>query len=73
MHCCKIQIHGLHALHALQTGSNELMMRYTALQDDPRYQAILSFATLDPDNMTYEQLLSLDDMIPKHFMGASKE
>lgn len=67
-------LHILAQMHSqIDSGSNELMMRYTALQDDPRYQAILSFATLDPDNMTYEQLLSLDDMIPKHFMGASKE
>ncbi|KAL5255662.1 hypothetical protein ACHWQZ_G011032 [Mnemiopsis leidyi] len=40
--------------------------------DDPRLRTILAFATLDPDNMTYEQLLMLDELLPKN-QGATKE
>ncbi|XP_063675231.1 uncharacterized protein LOC134811987 isoform X6 [Bolinopsis microptera] len=42
------------------------------IEDDPRLRTILAFATLDPDNMTYEQLLMLDELLPKN-QGATKE
>lgn len=42
------------------------------MEDDPRLRTILAFATLNPDNMTYEQLLMLDELLPRN-QGATKE
>ena len=42
------------------------------MEDDPRLRTILAFATLNPDNMSYEQLLMLDELLPRN-QGATKE